>query len=97
MVLTNAGFITSTCSENDIDTMPQDPPIALAVMGHSMPHETQIETAELVLNKWPDARTLFLTPNTEQPAKTSHNEYETGSANPSHFIRACRAILNGSA
>jgi DNA-binding NarL/FixJ family response regulator len=95
MVLTNAGFIASTCSENDIAAMPQHPAIALAVMGHSMPHRTQIATAEYVLEKWPDARILFLTPNTEPLAKTSHNEYETGSSNPAYLVHACRAILDG--
>jgi DNA-binding NarL/FixJ family response regulator len=96
MLLTRAGFITSICSENDIASMPQDPAIVLAVMGHSMPHDEQIKTAELVRAKWPDARILFLTRADESLTEISQNEYQSGSVNPSHLIHACRTILNGS-
>jgi DNA-binding NarL/FixJ family response regulator len=96
MVLSGAGFIASLCGENDISSMPQDPAIALAVMGHSMPYESQIKTAELVRAKWPDARILFLKKADEPLIERSQNEYEAGSASPSLLIQACRTILNGS-
>jgi DNA-binding NarL/FixJ family response regulator len=97
LVLTHAGFIVSVCSENDIASMPQDPAIALAVMGHSMPHQQQLKTAELVLAKWPQARILFLTNTEARISKLSPKEYESGSINPSQLIHACRQILDEAA
>lgn len=93
MLLTHAGFIASICSENDRASMPQDPGIALAVMGHSMPHKQQIETAERVCAKWPDARILFLMSTSARLTKLSPKEYQCGSAEPAQLIHACRHIL----
>jgi DNA-binding response OmpR family regulator len=96
MLLSHAGFIVSICSENDIASMPKDHAIALAVMGHSMPAEQQVETAKLVRLKWPNAQILFLTQADTQVVKLSAMEYEAGSGNPSHLIQVCRQILEGS-
>jgi DNA-binding NarL/FixJ family response regulator len=94
MVLSKAGYITSICSENDIAAMPQNPAIALAVMGHSMPKDEQAKTAKLVRAKWPGVKTLFLTYDYGPLAKTARSDYEVGSMNPSHLVRSCQAILN---
>jgi DNA-binding response OmpR family regulator len=94
MLLTHAGFRVSICSENDIASMPQDPAIVLAVMGHSMPHKAQLQTAELVRNKWPNSMILFLTKADSEVVMLSAYEYEAGSREPSHLIQTCRQILN---
>ena len=98
MVLTHAGFHVSICSENDIASIPQDPGIALAVMGHSMPAQQQRATAERVRLKWPEATILYLTAALDSPVlKISSSEYESGSGNPAYLIRACRHILDEAA
>jgi surfactin synthase thioesterase subunit len=73
--------------------MPQDPGITLAVMGHSMPHKQQIETAERVRAKWPAAKILFLMSTSAPITRLSPKEYECGSAEPTQLIHACRHIL----
>ena len=94
MVLSSAGFLASICSEDSIASMPHEPAIALAVMGHSMPRAKQVETAAVVRQRWPEARILFLTVADGPLVKILPNEYESGSVNPSHLIEACREILN---
>jgi DNA-binding response OmpR family regulator len=93
MLLTHAGFTVSICSETDIASMPQDPAIELAVMGHSMPHKQPMETAVFVRDKWPEAKILFLTNADADVVQISDDDYESGSRNPSHLILACRRIL----
>ena len=96
MVLTHAGFTASICSENDIAAMPQNPAIALAVMGHSTLPKEQAAAAELVRAKWPDSKILFLRNSDRNLEQQSNFEYECGSLNPARLIRACRLILDSS-
>ena len=96
MVLSHAGFIVSVCTENDIASMPQEPAIALGVMGQSMPHKQQIETAERVRTKWPETKILFLRESDTSLAQLSAFEYECGSVDPARLIKACRAVLDSS-
>jgi DNA-binding response OmpR family regulator len=94
MVLSHAGFIVSVCTESDIASMPQNPAIALAVMGHSMPQQQQLATAAFVRAKWHDARILYLTNTSAALVKISTYEYESGSNIPAHLVDACKKILD---
>lgn len=96
MLLAHAGYsVVSACSRGEIVSFPADPPIELAIIGHSFAEEHQFLVAEDVRDRWPATKILFLASSREPLRQISQREYIGSSVSPNELIAACREILRG--
>ncbi|NYF90978.1 hypothetical protein RBB79_15290 [Tunturiibacter empetritectus] len=93
-MLEQAGFaVVSACSQGEIDCLPLNPAIELAVLGHSLSDEEQTTIADDLRAKWPSAKILHLTEYQGSLERVAQNEYRSDSFDPSQFVADCRQIL----
>jgi DNA-binding NarL/FixJ family response regulator len=80
----------------EIASIPKDPAVELAIIGHSLTKAEQREVAGDVRERWPGVRILFLTNSASSLEKISADEYQSRSDNPTELIKACQRILGSS-
>ena len=94
MVLVRAGFtVVSTCTRDEIASLPQEPPIRLAVVGRTITQEDKEFIVAEVRRRWSGIRFLFLTDHRNSIQQISNNEYIANSLPPREFVANCRQIL----
>jgi DNA-binding response OmpR family regulator len=96
MVLVRAGFaVVSTCTREEIASLPQEPAFRLAVIGRTITDgDKELIVAE-VRRRWSAIRILFLTDQRDSLQQISSNEYTSSSLPPREFVTNCRQILEG--
>jgi DNA-binding response OmpR family regulator len=95
LVLSHSGFtIACACTAAAFNSIPETPPIDLAIVGHDLSSEQQGQVAEDVWERWPDAKILYLNANNGRMEKKSSSEFVSTSAHPPVLIEACRQILS---
>jgi DNA-binding response OmpR family regulator len=96
MVLVRAGFVVaSTCTREEIASLPEEPAFGLAVVGRTLADGDKKMIVEEVRRRWPGIRILFLTNHADTLQKISSNEYRSSSLPPRQFVANCHQILEG--
>jgi DNA-binding response OmpR family regulator len=96
MVLDRAGFaVVSTCSREELASLPQEPAFRLAVIGRMLTEEDKKSIVEEIRRRWSGIRILFLTSQRDSLQQISSNEYISNSLPPREFVTNCRQILEG--
>jgi DNA-binding response OmpR family regulator len=96
MVLVKAGFgVTSTCTQGEIASLPEEPAFDLAVVGRTLADGDKKMIVEEVRRRWPGIRILLLTNQVDSLQKMSSNEYRSSSLPPREFVANCRQIIEG--
>ena len=96
MVLDRAGFaVVSTCTREEISSLPQEPSFRLAVIGRMLSEEDKGAIVEEVQRRWFGIRILFLTTQQNSLQQISSNEFMSHSLPPREFVKNCRQILEG--
>jgi DNA-binding response OmpR family regulator len=94
MVLDRAGFtVVSTCTREEIASLPQEPAFRLAVIGRRLTEEDKKSIVEEIQQRWFGIRILFLTSQRHSLQQISSNEYISNSLPPREFVTNCRQIL----
>jgi hypothetical protein len=96
LVFKFAGYDVSNCSPTTkLSTIPEHPPVQLAVIDHSLNQQEQKAAAVSIHKRWPDARLLYLDQHVRTLEQMSDREYRSVSMNPDQLIQDCRRVLNG--
>lgn len=96
MVLERAGFaVVSTCTREEIASLPQEPTFRLAVIGRMLSDEDREAIVDDIRRRWPAIRILFLTSQRDALQQISSNEFISHSLPPREFVTNCRQILEG--
>ena len=94
MVLVRAGFtVVSTCTGEEITSLPQEPAFRLAVIGRMLSDGDKQVVVEDIRRRWCGIRILFLSNQEDSLQQISSNEYSSGSLPPREFVTNCRRIL----
>jgi DNA-binding response OmpR family regulator len=93
-VLVRAGFaVVSTCTPEEIASLPDEPAFGLGVIGRSLAEGDKKAIVEELRRRWPGIRILFLTSELLSLQQLSKNEYRSSSVPPREFVANCRLIL----
>jgi DNA-binding response OmpR family regulator len=94
LVLSHAGFtVVIACTDEEISQLPENPAVALGVVGHSLNDAEQKTVAKDLRSRWPDVRILYLNKTPHELEKLSETDYRVSSNDPTQFIAVCREII----
>jgi DNA-binding response OmpR family regulator len=94
LVLKQAGFaVISVGKKVPVDSIPQDPPVGLIILGHSLSPEEQDALIEETRKRWPRVKILRLVVGDDTIQEISRHEFVFSSLDPRKLINICHQLL----
>jgi hypothetical protein len=94
LILIQARFsVQSTCCAAEINAASHTPAVDLSLIGHTLNATEQTELVKLILDKWPEAKILYLDHGLNGCVQLSLNQYRVGTDNPGYLVATCRDLM----